>query len=112
MFGSIFNDIFVTNMNSQHPEINNIPSQPESLAATIGELDGEIDLQWDSVKGASSYVVELLKGKRGNWEQVDIVSVSRYTVNSLRNKIVYSFRIAALNGRRQGPWSKIITKKL
>src|SRR5437763_365170 len=34
------------------------PNQPQALTATAGDHDGEIDLSWDTVGGAKSYVVE------------------------------------------------------
>lgn len=86
--------------------------KPESLSATIGDLSGEIDLQWDSVEGASSYIIELSKGNQKHWLQADIVSASKYTLAELRANVIYRFRIAALNGRRQGPWSEVVSKKL
>ncbi len=99
-------------MNSQTAEINLMPGKPQSLSATTGELEGEIDLQWDSVKDASSYVIELSKNKSERWQQVDIVSHSGHTVTHLRTNTVYHFRIAALNGKKQGPWSEAVSKKL
>jgi hypothetical protein len=85
---------------------------PGSPSATIGELEGEIDLQWDSVKGAKCYVIELSNSKNTGWKQLDIVSVSRHTATDLKSKILYSFRIAAVYGNQQGPWSNIVSKKL
>src|SRR5436190_2063123 len=35
-----------------------VPPAPASLTATAGDFTGEIDLSWDTVAGARSYVVE------------------------------------------------------
>lgn len=99
-------------MNSQSVEIMMVPQKPESLSATIGELEGEIDLQWDSVKGAKSYVIEFSPGNAQRWKQIDIVSVSKHTITNLKANTMYYFRIAALTGKKQGPWSEIVNKKL
>src|ERR1043166_5163066 len=34
------------------------PTQPQGLTATAGDHDGEIDLSWDTVAGARSYVID------------------------------------------------------
>ena len=99
-------------MNTQLPGTIVLPLKPESLSATIGELDGEIDLQWDAVKGAGSYIVELSKNRSISWEQIDIVSVSKYTVTGLKGNATYSFRIAAISGKLQGSWSEVVSKKI
>lgn len=86
---------------------------PQSLSAAIGELDGEINLQWDSVQGANSYIIEFCRNKQNpSWRQIDIVSLSRYTITDLKAKSTYSFRVAAINGKAQGPWSEAVTKKI
>ncbi|MEO8514173.1 MAG: fibronectin type III domain-containing protein [Ignavibacteria bacterium] len=99
-------------MKSRQEEIKIIPAKPESLSATIGELAGEIDLNWDAVKDARSYVVEVSKNRKDCWQQVDIVPVSKYTVSRLKGNSTYRFRIAVSDGNRQGPWSEVVTKKL
>lgn len=38
---------------------SDLPSLPAALAATAGDRDGEIDLSWDPVSGAKSYVIEI-----------------------------------------------------
>src|SRR5437762_2401989 len=34
------------------------PGQPQALTPTVGDRDGEIDLSWDTVTGAKSYVID------------------------------------------------------
>jgi len=99
-------------MKSQHSKIKLFTQGPGSLSATIGELEGEIDLQWDAVKEATSYVVEMLKNKSKCWEQLDIVSNSKHTITGLKTSTRYSFRIAAINGKQQGPWSETVEKSI
>lgn len=99
-------------MNKRVLKENTLLSSPGSPSATIGELEGEIDLQWDAVKGAKSYIIEISNTRNSRWKQLDIVSVSRHTATALKRKILYSFRIAAVYGNMQSPWSNIVSKKL
>lgn len=91
---------------------NILLTSPGSPSATIGELEGEVDLQWDAVKGAKCYIIELSNRNGLVWNQLDIVSVSKHTVTNLKTKTTYCFRIAAVNGKQKGPWSNVISKKL
>jgi hypothetical protein len=86
-------------------------NSPEFVSAARGELDNEIELRWDPVRGAISYAVEMCRNKKNHWQMVDIVSKSRYTVTNLKWGATYHFRVAALNNKNQGPWSEVITEK-
>lgn len=59
----------------------------ENLSAAKGNLRGEINLQWDSVENAVSYIIEIANSnyaKDIKWKVLDIISDSRYTVRNLR----------------------------
>ncbi len=85
----------------------------KSLYATSGDQKGEIDLQWDAVETANSYVIQFsaAETKKNIWKHIDIVNSSRYTVTGLKPKRVYAFRIAAVGKNGQEEWSEQIIKK-
>lgn len=85
---------------------------PEMVFATKGTFPGEINLQWDAVDGAKSYVLQMSKGKQDKWVQIDIVSEPFYMFTGLDSKTEHSFRVAAVFKEGQGEWSEIFTKKL
>ena len=85
-----------------------------SLYATTGYETGEIEIQWDSVKGARCYIIQMSTGRSKNpsWRHIDIVDSPKYTVMGLRPGRIYSFRIAVVtNNEGQGSWSEPIIKK-
>lgn len=86
---------------------------PESLSASLGEINGEVNLQWDTVNNANGYVVEYsIESRKMNWRQIDFVSSSHCTVTGLKRNKVYCFRVAAVNSYDQGPWSRDIKKRV
>jgi hypothetical protein len=88
-------------------------NRTEFIAVTSGDNDGEIDLTWEPVRGANTYVVQKSAGKKEGyrWENIDVIDKSSYTVSKLKSKKEYNFRIAAVTLKGQGPWSEIVTKK-
>ncbi len=88
-------------------------SAPVLLAATSGDIDGEIDLVWEPVDGSSSYVVQVSRSriKPSGWIQEDVVTKSSYTVSKLKSGYQYWFRVSAVTSKGQGPWSEPVSKK-
>ncbi len=88
-------------------------SSPFSLNATSGDTEGEIDLNWEPVKGANTYLIQKSSDlqKPLKWVSEDIVAKSSYTVTKLKSKHTYWFRIAAVGRKGQGPWSNLVQKK-
>lgn len=86
---------------------------PTGLTATSGDLDGEIDLAWEPVEDANSYVLQVSRSgnNRSAWVQEDVVSRSSYTISRLKSGKTYWFRVAAADSRGQSPWSKPVCKK-
>lgn len=85
-----------------------------NLSAAKGDSKGEINLQWDSVNKAASYIIEIGKSnnfKVINWKILDIISDSRYTVRNLRSNKEYFFRVAFVNGKGKKELSRKIIKK-
>src|SRR2546429_2914137 len=58
---------------------------PASLAATAGDHEGEIDLQWDKVARARSYVIEMSADPPTNssWQHKTVSTKSRATIEGL-----------------------------
>lgn len=85
------------------------PSQAQSLSATAGDMDGEVDLNWQPMKGAASYVVE--SSTTGNvanpadWKSAWTGTKSKATIDKLTSGTRYWFRVAAIGSAGQGPWS-------
>jgi hypothetical protein len=83
------------------------------IYATTGDNPGEINLQWDSVNGATGYVVQVSKlNAKKNWKHYDIVSESFCTVSGLKTKCTHIFRVAAISRKGQSMWSSEISKKI
>ena len=85
-----------------------------NLSAAIGDSKGEINLQWDSVKNADSYIIEIGKSnysKDIRWKILDIISDPRYTVRNLRSNKDYFFRVAFVYPDGSKEQSRKITKK-
>ena len=87
---------------------------PQSLTATSGDSSGEIDIIWEPVYGARSYVVQrsIKITEPGRWTQEDIITKSSYTVSKLKSGQKYWFRVAAVGSSGQGPWSEPVQKKV
>ena len=85
-----------------------------NLSAAKGTSKGEINLQWDSVENAESYIIEIANSNHSKdikWKVLDIISESHYTVRSLRSNKDYYFRVAYVNGEGQSELSHKIIKK-
>lgn len=87
-------------------------SIPDSVFATKGTFPGEINLQWDAVDGANSYVLQMSKAKKDKWVQIDIVTEPFYMLSGLDSKAEHFFRVAAVFPEGQGEWSEVFGKKL
>ena len=85
-----------------------------NLSAAKGVSKGEINIQWDSVENAVSYIIEIANpnhSKDIKWKVLDIISESRYTVRSLKLSKDYYFRVTYVNVYGQGELSRKIIKK-
>ncbi len=98
-------------------EENQIPEAPDfpgSVYAATGSMKGEILLQWDAVRDASKYIIQISKknSAESTWEQYDIVKDPLYCITGLKPGKVYSFRVAAVYQGCIGRWSGTVTKKV
>ncbi|HYW70577.1 MAG TPA: fibronectin type III domain-containing protein [Pyrinomonadaceae bacterium] len=84
-----------------------IPESPDNLGATAGDRDGEIDLSWEAVPGAKSYVIEQSADPptATSWGHRSVSTRSSQTLDDLTSGARYWFRVAAINGVGQSGWS-------
>lgn len=85
---------------------------PQNLSATAGDQDGDIDLDWDNIRGAKSYRMEKSSDPitATSWQLVEVVTKSKGTVSGLTSGTKYWFRVAAIGTAGQSPWSDPATK--
>ena len=86
-------------------------SAPLELFVSNGTFEGEVNLQWDAVKDANHYIIQVSKNKNA-WQQIDIVSDAQYSVTGLKAGKTYQFRISALHESGQSAWSSPVQKKV
>jgi len=88
------------------------PTPPIALTATDGDEEGEIDVTWDKVKSAKSYIVERSPDPPTvtSWGDETVVLKSSATINGLTNGTRYWFRVAAVLISGQSGWSDPATK--
>ena len=92
---------------------SNKPSPPISLNITNGDADGEIDLTWDPVAGAKSYVIEKSVDPvtATSWQHSSVSTKSSATVSGLTSGTRYWFRVAAVSTGGQSGWSDPATDR-
>jgi hypothetical protein len=87
------------------------PGQPQSLAPFPGDRDGEIDLTWERVMGAKSYVIEKSADAQAtSWQHAGVATKAMFTVDDLPSGSRFWFRVAAVNNNGQSGWSDIAMK--
>ena len=101
-------------MNTTTKQLRRIQKEEHILLhAASGDKQGEIELLWQPVKNARSYVLQISHGisEKKNWKHADIVTRSRYTAEGLKSGKYYSFRIAPITESGQKEWSKFVSQK-
>lgn len=78
--------------------------RPTGLSATHGDNDGEIDLDWNRVKGTKSYEVQM-STDASTWQHAAISTKSKTTVDGLTSGTKYWFRVRAVGSNTKSPWS-------
>jgi hypothetical protein len=94
------------------PGTSTTPAQPAALSATAGDNDGTMDLSWDPVVAATSYVIEASPDPptATSWGHHGVSTKSTFTVPGLTSGTRLWFRVAAVNPNGQSPWSDPATK--
>jgi hypothetical protein len=89
-----------------------VPPAPAGLTATDGDFNGEVDLAWDRVQGARSYVVQCSPDppNDSSWTHAKIATRSQITVANLSSGSRHWFRVAAVGTRGQSAWSNPVMK--
>jgi hypothetical protein len=83
------------------------PTLPEALTPTAGDHDGEVDLSWDPVPRAKSYIIEFSVDPPTDtsWKHAGVSPRSSFTVTGLTPGTRYWFRVAAVSTGGQSGWS-------
>ena len=91
--------------------VGNLPA-PGDINASEGDHDGEVDLHWNRVKGAKSYVTQhtATPTEAASWNHPAISTKSSINITGLATGTKYYFRVAGIGAAGQGAWSEIATK--
>lgn len=95
-------------MNNTTKKIQTVfTSEQITIHAVQGEKPGEIELLWQPVNDARSYVIQInnVLNSELTWKHIDIVTRTRYTASGLKSKKQYCFRVAAVTSTGQQEWS-------
>ncbi len=89
-----------------------LPETPNGLDVTIGDHEGELDLSWDPVTNAMSYLVQksLDPNNAAGWTQAGTSTKSTTTIDGLTSGTRFWFRVAAVAALGQSGWSDPATK--
>lgn len=84
-----------------------LPGQPQSVAASTGDLEHTIELAWDRMRNVNSYVIQKCPDPENpaNYVLAGISTKSSATIAGLTPGTKYWFRVAAVGAAGQGPWS-------
>lgn len=106
----------MTNIKYKNQKEKSISQYAGKISAALGNMKGEVNLQWDSVAKAKHYVIQISQNKGQNkridWKHIDIITDPHYTINGLNSGKIYSFRIAPVYTKGQGAWSEPVEKKV
>jgi hypothetical protein len=80
-------------------------TQVQNLSATTGDSPGEADLQHNPVAGAVAYETQVSDNPTTGWAHYNTCSLSKQTVTGQPNMAMRWFRVRAIRGTEQGPWS-------
>ena len=80
---------------------------PAGLRVTVGARESELDLNWNKVAKARSYVVERSPDPPTptSWQHAAVATKSQVNINGLTSGTKYWFRVAAVGPNGQSPWS-------
>ncbi len=87
---------------------------PTFLRVELTSFSGELEVRWNTVVGAKSYVMEcaeVIAGEALVWEQVNVSGKLNYVAKQLTPTKHYAFRVAAIGGTTGvSPWSPVVQK--
>ena len=86
--------------------------QPASLVATGGDLEGTVDLSWDTLwRGVQAYIAQQATKPSGPWTQCYVGKASNCTVTGLTSGTQYWFQVRAIGAAGPSAWSDPATKR-
>ena len=80
-------------------------SPPENLQGSTADIEGNVNLKWNRVKGSRSYFVECATNQAGPWTQVDVTTRVSTVATGLVSGTKYLFRVRALGAAGFSGWS-------
>jgi hypothetical protein len=88
------------------------PDVSSAVKLTTGDADGEIDMGWEPVDGAKSYLIETSPDPvtATSWSPAQATTKSKTTIGGLISGTRYWFRVAAVGVNGQGGWSNPVSK--
>jgi hypothetical protein len=78
---------------------------PENLQGSTADIEGNVNLKWNRVRGARSYFVECATNPNGPWTQVDVTTRVSAVAAGLTSGTKYWFRVRALGAAGFSGWS-------
>ena len=89
-----------------------VATAPTALSVTEGDHAAELDLSYDRVSGAKSYVIEQSPDPptATSWVHATVSTKSSVTISGLVSGTRYWFRVAAVTSAGQTGWSDPATK--
>ena len=83
---------------------NTPPDAPTNVRGSYGDMNGEVDYQWDGERGRLIYFGEIAEDPNGPFTQCYVGSKSRCTVKNKVSGTMYYFRVTVeRNGRKSNP---------
>jgi hypothetical protein len=82
-------------------------TKPENVAASTGDNDGELDVQWNCEDGATAYEVQSSPDPitANSWVHASSTGLSKITIAGLPSMAKRWARVRCIRGGEQGPWS-------
>ena len=95
---------------AQEPAPIGLLPPPENLQGTTADIEGNVNLKWNSVRGAKSYFVECATNPNGPWTQAEVTTRVSIVAKGLTGGTKYWFRVRALGAAGFSGWSDAVQK--
>ena len=76
------------------------------LKSVKNNRKGTISVKWKKIKDAKKYKIQFATNKKFKKAKVRICKKTSYQIKKLRKGKTYYIRVRAVNGKKQGKWSK------
>jgi hypothetical protein len=80
-------------------------SAPENLQGFMADIEGQVKLKWNRVRGAKTYIVECATSPEGPWTQIDVTTRATCKATGLTSGTKYWFRLRAVGAAGLSGWS-------